>query len=328
MDEMLRKKRMLGTELEVSSFCLGTAEFGASISKEEAFRQMDFFQERGGNFIDTAHVYNDWVAGERARSEKVIGAWMRERRNREHVFISTKGGHPLLETMHLSRAVPVEIKKDLEESLQSLKTDTIDLYFLHRDNESLPVSELLGVLENARREGKIRYYGCSNWKLPRIKEAVRVAAENGFEGFVCNQVMWSLATINKEKLSDSTLVIMDKETLQFQQEAKMNIMAYTSMAKGYFAKRLSGKVVTEPNASIYGNAINDSLSQYLKKLSDEGLSPMAVSMGYLMKQKVPTVPIISFRDEKQLNEAIEASFVTLDDEKMEILEELRNGKEK
>ena len=87
-------------------------------------------------------------------------------------------------------------------------------------------------------------------------------------------------------------------------------------------------MVTEPNASIYGNAINDSLSQYLKKLSDEGLSSMAVSMGYLMKQKVPTVPIISFRDEKQLNEAIEASFVTLDDEKMEILEELRNGKEK
>ena len=90
MDEMLRKKRMLGTELEVSSFCLGTAEFGASISKEEAFRQMDFFQERGRELIDTAHVYNDWVAGERARSEKVIGAWMRERRNREHVFISTK----------------------------------------------------------------------------------------------------------------------------------------------------------------------------------------------------------------------------------------------
>ena len=55
---------------------------------------------------------------------------------------------------------------------------------------------------------------------------------------------------------------------------------------------------------------------------------MAVSMGYLMKQKVPTVPIISFRDEKQLNEVIEASFATLDDEKMEILEELRNGKEK
>lgn len=325
MDQKIKRKQLWRSNLEVSCFCLGTAEFGASVSKEEAFRQMNHYWEMGGNFIDTAHIYNDWVPGEKARSEKLIGAWMREEKNREQMIISTKGGHPLLETMHQSRAVPDEIRKDLDESLKFLETEWIDLYFLHRDNKSLPVSELLGVLEEAHRAGKIRYYGCSNWSVQRIKEAVQVARENGFHGFLCNQAMWSLATVNEEKLSDRTLVVMDRETQQFQKENEINSMAYTSLAKGYFSKKLSRLEIAEPNRSIYENEINEDLAKYIKVLSEDGVSPLAVSMGYLMEQAIPTIPIISFRNTEQLCEAIKASFVTLGKERMRQLEMLRDG---
>lgn len=325
MDGDMKKRKLWRSDLKVSCFCLGTAEFGASVSRDEAFGQMDIFWANGGNFIDTAHIYNDWVEGEKARSEKIIGTWMRERRNRDQVIISTKGGHPLLDTMSQSRAVPHEIRKDLEESLKCLGTDMIDLYFLHRDNERLPVYELLGVLEEARREGKIRYYGCSNWKLSRIKEAVQVARENDFYGFMCNQAMWSLASINEEKLSDQTLVVMDQATYKFQEEAKMNSMAYTSMAKGYFSKKLSQAEISQSNVSVYGNEKNEHLTDYLKILLKEGFSPLAVSMGYLMEQRIPTIPIISFRNTDQLREAIEASSVILGEERMERLNNLREG---
>lgn len=322
----MKKTRLQQSDLEVSCFCLGTAEMGASVAKAEAFRQFDRFLEAGGNFIDTAHVYNDWVPGETARSEKVIGQWLKASQKRNEVILSTKGGHPRLETMEISRAVPEEIKKDLEESLAYLGVDTIDLYFLHRDNIALPAEELLAVLEQAKREGKIRYYGCSNWKLDRIREAEEAAKKNGFSGFICNQVMWSLAVVNEEQLTDPTLVLMDDETLEYQKQTKMNTMAYTSLAKGYFSKKIAGKAIREPNASLYKNKANDGLEVYLRRLErEEGISPMAASMAYLMEQDVVTVPIISFSSMGQLEEAIQASGTTLGKARMETLEVLRRG---
>ena len=320
----MKKIRLLGTDLEVSSFCMGTAEAGASVSEAVMRAQFDSFTEHGGNFIDTAHVYNDWVPGETGRSEKLIGRWLKTSQKRNEVIISTKGGHPLLETMQISRTVPGEIEKDLEESLRGLGVETIDLYFLHRDNLSIPAEELLAVLEKARQSGKIRWYGCSNWTLERIKEAEKAAERNGFSGFVCNQVMWSLARVNGEKLTDPTLVLMDVPTLEYQKKVGMNVMAYTSLAHGYLSKRIESKAVAEPNASIYRNQENERLAEYMKGLwSNEGISPLAVSMAYLTQQSVPTVPIISFRTVKQLEEAMEASHVVLGGDVMKTLEVLR-----
>ena len=89
--------------LEVSVLALGTAQYGTGISEEEAFRQMDLYTERGGNFLDTALVYGDWGCAERGCSERVIGRWLSSRKKRSQVVISTKGCHPPLEDMSESR---------------------------------------------------------------------------------------------------------------------------------------------------------------------------------------------------------------------------------
>ena len=136
---------LTNTDLQVSQLCLGTADFGTKKSREEAFRQMDIFLDGGGNFIDTAHVYGDWACDEKGRSEKVIGEWLKGKR--DQVILSSKGCHPPIDNMLCSRVDPGNLHKDVEESLSQLQTDYVDLYFLHRDNPQVPAGELLEALE-------------------------------------------------------------------------------------------------------------------------------------------------------------------------------------
>ena len=103
------------TELRVSSICLGSADIGSKIDRETSFRMLDRFVDLGGTFIDTASVYADWLPGPRSISETTIGDWFAQSGKRDRVVLATKGGHPDLNTMHvsrLSRAVchPVEAR--------------------------------------------------------------------------------------------------------------------------------------------------------------------------------------------------------------------------
>lgn len=104
------------TDLKVSAICLGTVKYGTDMAQRDAWEQLDSFLELGGNFLDTAHVYGDWTPGERAKSEHVIGRWLKSRGKRSQVVISTKGAHPYMEVMDTPRVTPECIRKDLEES--------------------------------------------------------------------------------------------------------------------------------------------------------------------------------------------------------------------
>ena len=216
-------RQLTGTDLLVSNLCLGTVQFGSAVEEKDCFEQLNEFTDSGGNFLDTAHV------------------------------IATKGAHPRLDSMEVPRVNREAIMTDLEESLKCLETDAIDLYFLHRDDENVPVCEILDILETARKKGHIRYYGCSNWKLERLKEVQRAAEEYGFSGFVCNQLMWSLADINTAGLGDPTLVCMDQKSFSYHKEKQLSVMAYMSVAKGYFSKLLKGGAIPENVAAIYEN---------------------------------------------------------------------------
>ena len=137
-------KRVLlnNTDLYVSPLSIGTVNYGTSIDSGDAKAQLDKFVELGGNFIDTAHVYGDWVPGPRGRSERVIGEWLKETGLRKDVVISTRV--PIrIYRIPAFQGQSEAIEKDLNESLERLNTDYIDLYFLHQDNPDVPVEELL-----------------------------------------------------------------------------------------------------------------------------------------------------------------------------------------
>lgn len=293
------------TDLTVSPLGLGTGNYGAGISIADAARQMDKFLDAGGNLIDTAHVYNDWVPGPRGRSEIVIGDYIKKRGNRSRIVLSTKGAHPRLDTMHIPRCTPKDITQDITESLANLKMDTIDLYFLHRDDPNVPIADIAGCLENEVQKGRIRYYGCSNWTLKRMEEMAAHAREAGLTGFVVNQTMWSLADVTFDAVGDKTLVPFDRAMWDYHRDTGMAAMAYTSTAGGYFAKKAAGRDVSERQQRVYGNPANKVIERELARISNEsGVPVLMLTLLYFAAQPFAAIPLTSFSNEEQLTETL------------------------
>lgn len=184
------------TDLELSRLGLGCVKAGVKWAGQEAFDLFDAFLDMGGNVYDTARVYSDWIPSERGRSERVLGKWLAHSGKRHDIVLVSKGGHPDMTgpdpDMHKSRVSERCLKYDLEESLRVLGTDYIDIYFYHRDNEEVPVSELIDIMEDFKKQGKIRYYACSNWTTTRMKEADAYAASKGYRGFVANEALYNI----------------------------------------------------------------------------------------------------------------------------------------
>ena len=309
---MLKTISLNKTDLVVTPMCLGTVNYGSDMSEADSIRQLNEYTELGGNFIDTAHLYGDWNPGDGPRSEIAIGKWLKERGGRNNVVICTKGAHPVV--MHIPRCSDAEIQADLDDSLKSLNTDYIDIYFLHRDDPNRPASEIIEFLEKKVKEGKIRYYGCSNWKLDRIKEANQYAKIHGMQGFCCNQLMWSLAEINFDGLSDKTFVLMDSPTYRYHEETGLNVMAYMSVAKGYFARRLNGETLPQSVKDVYDNEANEKIYAILKDVCAK--SPEAVTdytFRYLMDEHpFPSVPVASFDNFQQLKDGMSSVEANID----------------
>ena len=299
----MEKVGLTNTELQVSQLCLGTADFGTKRSREEAFRQMDVFLDGGGNFIDTAHVYGDWACEEKGCSEKVIGEWLAGKRDK--VILSTKGCHPPINDMECSRVDVHSLREDVEESLRCLKTDYIDLYFLHRDNPQVPAGELLEALEDEVRRGNLRYYGCSNWSLERLKEADRYAKEHVLRGFACNQMMFVLADVVPETLVKPQLTILDGEYYRYEKETQLSFMAYMCMAGGYFSKRMAGKPVSAQQKERYHGDANEAILRKLKLYVSEGYQVTDFLFSYVKMAGFPSIPIAGFGSEAQLRQGLD-----------------------
>lgn len=230
------------TNLTVSYLSLGAGEFGGSITQKDAFYIMDTFCEAGGNLIDTAHIYCDWIEATKSESEKIIGRWLKASPYKNKVIISTKGAHPPLDDMHKSRLSSAEICTDCDESLDFLGIDSIPLYWLHRDDVTKNVGEIIETLNALKKAGKVQYFGASNWYYHRIEEANQYAQKHNLQGFCASQIQWSLANIDGASRGDDTLVVMDSQEKKAYLESQMTVMAYSSQAKGYFTKMTKERI--------------------------------------------------------------------------------------
>lgn len=293
------------TTLQVSSLCLGTAEFGAKIDRTTAFRLLDAYADAGGNFIDTAAVYADWAAAAKSSSEKFIGEWLAKRGSRDRIVLATKGGHPPLENMQQGRLAPADIAHDLEQSLRNLRTDVIDLYYLHRDDPAQPVGEIVEALAAHQRAGKLRAFACSNWRASRIRAAQEYAAAHGLPGFAANQMFWSLAVHGP--LDDPTTEAMDGEMYALHRESGLAAIPYSSQARGIFHKLAQGGAARLSAAarSLYPVEPNLARLRRAQKVAAElGVSLTAVILGYLRSQPFTAVPILGSRTAEQLADSL------------------------
>ena len=313
------------TSLKVSPICLGASQFDTGIERDFAFWQLDAFTAGGANFIDTARVYGDWLPGERARSEKLIGEWLKKSAKRDKVVIMTKGAHPLIESMEITRCTPEDIETDIEGSLISLGIEQIDLYLLHRDNPLLPVESLLEALEKARQKGKIKHYGFSNWQLSRVREAEAFSAKAGMEGFTCNQAKWSLAEVNAENIPDKSMTPVNRDTYRWHCDTGCALVAYNSTARGWFSKVESGAEISEKQRALYGNDANEKIYKKIKEAAgDLSLSVHNISLAYMRGHPFSSLPITSFSKKEQLDEALSSCETVLPEALINELNALKN----
>lgn len=321
-DDMIRQT-IPGTELTVSTICLGAAPIGSVINEADSFRMLDTFVELGGNFVDTALNYADWSSPVKAISEKTLGKWLKSRPDRDGIVVATKGACPRKEQFfRLSRG---EIVSDLQESLSHLQTDCLGLYWLHRDDPSRPVEDIVDTLNDQVRAGHIRHFGCSNWTLERIEAADRYAQANGLQTFCANQMMWSLSQTAKERLADETIVLMDEPTMANHLETRRAAVPFSSQAGGFF----SGKYSRDQPAperkrdfvNMYWHEENFNRLDRVREIAERtGQTPAAIALAYLASHPFPVFPIIGARSLEQLAESCEAGDVRLDADTVRYLE--------
>ena len=316
----MRRFLMSGTDLWVAQICLGTVNFTTE-NEKSAFEQMDCFYARGGNLFDTANIYGQKKNGDENRSEQVIGRWLAERGQPDDILISTKGGHPGLEGTNRSRLDDASLASDLDASRRAIGRDCLDLYFLHRDDPAQPVEALLSRLEQFRQQGKIRWYGLSNWRADRLQQALEWCRQEGNNGLAAVQNRWSLAQFNLEGSPDQTATAIDAPTLEIIRKYGLSVMAYAAMAKGFFTKLIpgsDGSPLPEKLRRYYLNDINLERATTVWRIAGErGLLPAQVALAWLLNQPVPVYPVVSFSSLRQLEEAMDTPTVVL--EKAEML---------
>ncbi|MBM7565536.1 aldo/keto reductase [Paenibacillus sacheonensis] len=295
----MRTNRIANTDLQPSVICLGTSGYGSEIERETAYRLMDLYTERGGNFLDSANIYDDWAGLGKSLSEKTVGAWLKERGCRDRIVLATKGAHPDLAAMDRSRLSRADILHDLQDSLSNLQTDYIDLYWLHRDDPRVAVEGIVDVLNEQVRAGTIRAFGCSNWTTRRIRAANEYASGSGLLGFAANQPLWNLAVLNPGALEGSTVAAMDDEMAAYHAAANLAAVPFSSQANGFFGGRYVRGQSPEKGgrsaivAAMYANEASfDRLDRAIRLAEELDTTPTRIALAYLTAHSFPVFPII------------------------------------
>lgn len=292
----------------VARIALGSTNFGGTTAEGTARELLDTYWQAGGNYLDTAHVYGDFVTPRNGESERVIGRWLSDNRLRDAAFLSTKGAHHVLGTEPVGRLSREELKRDMEESLEALRTDHVDIYWLHRDNPAYTVGQVMENLQELLEKGCTKLIGASNWTCKRIMEANEYAGKHGLTPFYGNQPQFSLPI--QTKPNDFSLVQADAEMLEMHKNTRMLMTPYSSQAKGFLYKldTFGAEALGEKAQRRFLTPENLAIYERCRKVSGEtGLSVAALGLLWLCAQDFPLIPLVGASKPEQLKPLIEAA---------------------
>ena len=263
---------------------------------------LDTYVALGGNFIDTARIYGF------GDCEAALGRWLVRGNNRERVFLGTKGGHPDPSSMHTGRLDRKELEYDMCKSLEALRTDHVDMYYLHRDDPSRPAGDIMETLNSFIESGFTSHIGVSNWSADRIAQAQEYAQIHGLTGLSADQPQFSLA--RQCAVIDDTLVEMDRTLYEYHKKTKMMCVAYSSQAKGYFMKLEKGEPLPELTRRLFDCAENRAI---FEKLKEAGVNACSASLSFVIDQPFPSFAIAGSSSIGQLRETMSCADVTVAD---------------
>lgn len=297
-----------GIACPVSPLAFGVAAFGTGARGAGADGLLGRFLDAGGTLVDTAHCYAFWLPNGDGASERELGAAIRRLRCRERLILGTKGGHPALAPGYPRPAAflsPARVRQDLDESLERLGVDHVDLYWLHRDDGVTPAGEIIEMLNEEIRRGRILAPGASNWSSARIAEANAYAAVHGLAPFCASQVQWSLATPSWVIGQDPTVRYVTPSDRDACARLGVPIVAYTSASAGFFAGR---GTAAEPFCAEENRA---RLDRARSMAAARGWTPTQVAIAWLLAQQPPAIPLFSSTNPEHLEEALGALNVKL-----------------
>jgi aryl-alcohol dehydrogenase-like predicted oxidoreductase len=300
------------TDLAVHPLCLGANVFGWTADERESFAVLDAYKAAGGNFVDTADGYSQWVAGNRGgESEEIIGRWMAKRGSRDGIVLATKVG-----SKHDRKGLAAaNVRAATEESLRRLQTDRIDLLYTHRDDEVTPPEETLGALDELVREGKVRHIAASNVSPARLEAAMEASAREGLARYVALQPHYNLVERGYE---DGLAEVCRRHDL--------GCLPYFALAKGF----LTGKY--RPGGDAVESRRAQGAAVYLDERGERVLAALdvaaaahdvpvaAVSLAWLAAQPTVVAPIASARTPEQLAELMALVDLRLNDDELRALD--------
>ena len=295
------------TDLVVHELCLGSNIFGSNADEAQSHAVLDAYRNHGGNFIDTADMYNQWVPGHiGGESEAIIGSWLKKLDNRAEMVIATKVSkmdrRPGLSVANIIAAC--------EESLNRLQTDYIDLYYSHSDDPDVDMEETLGAYAQLIAQGKVRYIAASNFSPERLRLAMKISEENSLPSYVAVQDLYNLV--------DRTAY--ESGMAQVITELGISNIPFYGIAKGF----LTGKyrpgitdvdsmraVGAREYATDKGYAVIAAMDHISAAHDNAPLS--AIALAWLRAQSTVSVPIASARTVDQLNEIIQIVELSLEE---------------
>jgi aryl-alcohol dehydrogenase-like predicted oxidoreductase len=310
----------------LSRVALGCDHFGETIDASVSWQNLDRFVQAGGTIIDVAHRYGQTGNDTPSKSERTIGGWMKDRGCREKIFLVTKGGHPDFDDPHLSRLDKGAVGRDIQGSLDDLQVDRVDLWYFHRDDESIPADELVDLAnELVLDKGYSRYLGASNWKASRIEQANTWAKAHGRQPFAMSEIQASLAHCTPGQWGDDTLVCMNDREMDWYSRHDLPVMCFSPQAKGLFSKKISGGQLSQKAAMRFDTPQNRALIPLVKQLAEKlDVPPAAIVTSYLLGFAHPTlIPIIGASKTSQLEDTLSHIDLRLDQEDLQLLADAR-----
>ena len=283
--------------------CLGGNVFGWTADAPTSEAVLDAYVAAGGNFIDTADYYPAWVPGNvGGESETIIGDWMRKRGNRESLVVATKVA--MLDGVKGLSAK--SIRTGCENSLRRLGVDTIDLYYAHQDDPTVPMEETLGAFDLLVREGKVRYLGASNFTTERLSQALDTSERAGLVSYSVLQNHYNL--VHRGDYEGSLRDVVARHG--------MVSVPYFSLAKGFLTgKYRDGVTVQSVRAQGASAYLDDRGRRVLAALdavaARHGSTVAAVALAWLAAQPTVAAPIASARNVDQLRDIVDFPNITL-----------------
>lgn len=292
---------------------IGGNAFGWAASEESAYGILDCYRDFGGNLIDTADSYAD------GRSETIIGDWMQSRKSRDDVVVATKIGkntqNPGLGATAVTQAI--------EASLRRLRTDCIDVLFLHFDDVAVDFEETLVALDENVRRGKVRFVGAADHSANRILEARIIAAQLGLTPFTALQRRYNL--MHRTEYEGSLAAITEQQSLGFMPRFALDggFLAGNYRSKNELNLNSTGNIVVGGDAQKHLNRSGQRVLATLDRIAQElNCAPATVSLAWLLSKSTVTAPVVGASTPSQVADLVAAVDLVLTRNQVASLDEV------